>query len=473
MKKPKMIPHNTEAEQSVLSCVLIDDNAAFQIMESLQKEDFYSEIHQNIFDAMLQLFVQQTPIDLLTLTDLLEQRNAVEKCGGMDSLVSLPTMVPSAANFASYVEIVRKHAQMRRLIHASEKIIEEAYESENVESTLNRAESAIYGIASKEDKSALTRIDRITVDVINQLQELQKNKGTAQGLGIPFPKLNRLLNGLHRSDLVLIAARPAVGKTAFVLNVAQHCATQGKAKVAIFSLEMPKEQLVQRMLCSLAGVSMEKAKRGELSLNDWKNLWEANQQLSASDLYIDDSSLTTYADIRSKCRRIKRELGGLDLVTIDYLQLMSGLSNKKNENRQNEISEISRNLKIIARELDVPLLVLSQLSRSVEARTDHRPILSDLRESGAIEQDADIVMFLFKPDQYANLQAEKDAVELIVAKHRNGATGVINMKWFGESVTFKEVLDVEPGGYMPPPPKEAPPEPPVVSEIPMDGDLPF
>ncbi len=442
----RIVPHNQEAEISILSCVLISEAASSAIIETLKTEDFYSQVNRVIFNAMRDLYNQGKAIDFVTVTDLLEKRNQIAEAGGLEYIMNLTNAVPSAANYKSYADIIKSDAIKRILIDRSTSIVEKAYGEENGADCLAYAESELVGISKEIDKKDLISASVVGEEVVKQLQDMCKNEGKADVVEIPFPELNKVLHGLHRSDLIILAARPSVGKTAFALNIAQYAAIEGK-KVALFSLEMPKEQLYTRMLSSLSGVKMEKLREnstaGQPTVEEWQKIWSAHKKLSDSKMYIDDSGMVTYANVLSRCRRLKKELGGLDLITIDYLQLMDNVNKRKNDSRQNDISEISRNLKIIARELNVPLIALSQLSRSVEGRAEKKPRLSDLRESGAIEQDADIVMFLYRPDLDENNNEDRSKVELTVQKHRNGELCDIPLQWLGETVTFKEMPSLE------------------------------
>lgn len=439
-KIARTIPHNIEAEQSVLGCNLLDDNISLQIMEKLKPEDFYTEAHKTIFEAMQSVYKQNKPIDYVTLTDELERSGLLESVGGLDYLTTLTNIVPSATNFKHYCDIVKRDSVLRKIIRSSQEIIDKAYNSQE-EDVLGFAEKSIFDISEQEDFSALTPITDSLENVLNKFEEIAKEGGNRKGITTGFSALDKITNGLQRSDLILVAARPSVGKTSLAMNIVNNAALLGKNKCAVFSLEMPKEQIVQRTLCSVSGVSMEKALSGKLEEDDWKALWEGNKKLSKAQIFIDDSSMNTQTEILSKCRRLKREQGGLDLVMIDYLQLMNSPKKGREVNRQQEISEITRNLKIAAKELQVPIILLSQLSRDIEKREGHRPVLSDLRESGAIEQDADIVMFIHNPAKYGDVEDEDgpNVCELIIAKHRNGSLGTIKIKWIPEITTFVDV----------------------------------
>jgi replicative DNA helicase len=433
---PRVLPHSIEAEQAVLGSVLIDEGEAQNnIIYMLNKNDFYSSAHKIIFDVMHTLYKDSSTIDFVTLTAKLEEQEHLTDIGGINYVTTLSNVVPSAANYKNYLNIVKKNSILRQLIKASEKIIETSFETQDEEQSLAFAEKSIFDIAQKQESSDLINIEKPLESVIEKFETIQKDPESLRGLKTGFHELDKLTNGLQKSDLILIAARPSVGKTSFAMNIINNSALDSKAKVAVFSLEMPKEQLAQRSLCSTAFVSMEKALKGDLREKEWEALWEANKKLGEAQIFIDDSSLNTPTNILSKCRRLKREQG-LDLIMIDYLQLMSS-NNKNKENRQQEVSEMSRMLKVAARELDVPIVLLSQLSRAVETRKG-KPQLSDLRESGAIEQDADIVMFLHRN------QAEEDEevssfVDLIIAKHRNGALGNIKLKFINEHTTFTDL----------------------------------
>ena len=467
-KSARTIPHNIEAEQSILGCNLIDDKIVLQVMSALKPDDFYSEAHKTIFEAMYEIYSNNKPIDYVTLNDELERKGSLEAVGGIEYITTLTNVVPSAANFMHYVNIIKRDSTLRKIIRASQEIIDQAYSGEDT-NVLSFAEKSIFDIAQQNDFSSLTHISEVLPDVLNKFEMIDKNGGLLRGVPTGFNELDRITNGFQKSDLILLAARPSVGKTSLAMNFVTNAALKGKY-CAVFSLEMPKEQLTQRALCSISGVSMEKALGGKLNSSDWKALWEGNKKLIEKQVFIDDSSMNTPVEVLSKCRRLKRE-HGLDLVMIDYLQLMNSGKISRDANRQQEISEITRNLKIAARELQVPIILLSQLSREIEKRADHRPQLSDLRESGAIEQDADIVMFIDAPDRYADLESEDgpNIRKIIVAKHRNGELADIKVKWIPEITTYTDIganserqslEDMAP----PPPPPPAYSGDPVMSE---------
>ena len=438
----KIMPHNIEAEQAVLGCILIDVQAQADILGIMKEEDFYSQAHRDIFSSMIKIYQKSIPVDFVTLLDQLEKDKILDKVGGIEYITTLTNIVPSAVNFKYYCDIVKSDSTRRKLIESGQKIIQDAYENEDKDKSLQFAEKEIFDIAEKQERSALEHVGKpngAIKHVIDKFDAIAKDPTSLKGISTGFKEFDRVTNGLQNSDLILLAARPGVGKTSFAMNVIVHAATTLNKKCAVFSLEMSKEQLIQRAICSLAKVSMAKALNGSMDGEEWKRIWVATKKLEQSGLYVDDSSLTTPADILTKCRRLKAK-EDVDLIMIDYIQLMSSGNNKRDMNRQNEVSEISRNLKITAKELNVPIIVLSQLSRSVESRSEngHRPMLSDLRDSGAIEQDADIVLFLYNPEKYNDVAQDDEpgTVELIIAKHRNGSTGKVKLRWIGEYTTF-------------------------------------
>lgn len=438
----KIMPHNIEAEQSVLGCILIDTSAQADILGIVKEEDFYTETHRNIYSVMTKIYQKSIPVDFITLSDQLDKDKLLDKVGGLSYITTLTNAVPSAVNFKYYCDIIKADSVRRKLISSGQRIIEDAYENEDKDKSLQFAEKEIFDIAEKQQRSALEHVgapNGAIKHVIDKFDQIAKDPTSLKGIPTGFTEFDQITNGLQNSDLILLAARPGVGKTSFSMNILVNAATQHNKKCAIFSLEMSREQLMQRAICSLAKVSMAKALNGTMDAEEWKRIWTATKKLEQSGLYVDDSSLTTPADVLTKCRRLKAK-DDIDLIMIDYIQLMSSGSGKKNENRQNEVSDISRNLKITAKELNVPIIVLSQLSRDVEkaSRPDHKPVLSDLRDSGAIEQDADIVLFLYNPEKYNDIpqQDEPGTVELIIAKHRNGRTGTVKLRWIGEYTTF-------------------------------------
>ncbi len=457
----RVLPNSLEAEQWVLGAAMTDAEAVINIISKLKPSDFYSQAHRKIFESMVELFDKNKPVDIVTLTDALETKGLLASVGGVGYLATLTNVLPSSANYQSHVDIVRKNSVLRQLIEASSKIIETAYSSDDVDA-LGYAEKAIFEIGEKGQVSALESLSDSLGDVMENFEEIYKNQGVVRGIPTGFYQLDRMTNGLQKSDLIILAARPSVGKTALAMNIVANAAIEGKAKCAVFSLEMSKQQLAQRMLCSVAKVDMTKALHGELNDNDWSKLWKAHKKLSQCKIYIDDSSLNHPSQILSKCRKLKRERG-LDLIMIDYLQLMT--SDTKSDNRTTEVGDISRKMKILAKEINVPVILLSQMSRAAEQRGNHTPVLSDLRESGNIEQDADIVMFIHRPDEIQKEGANRPRdyqVQLIVAKHRNGELGTIPLQWVGSNVSFynmsgdanKKSMEASLEGLTPPPPSE-------------------
>ena len=431
-------PHSVEAEQSVLGSILLDKEAMISVSETLVPEDFYKEAHKVIYESMLKLYNSQSEIDLITLTDELRDQGYLDDIGGIAYITSLSTVVPTTSNIKYYVNIVKEKSISRQLISAANDIINLGYDgSAKVEYVLENAEKKIFDISQERATNDFQPINQVISEALSMLEKLYEEKNDVTGLTTGFRDLNKKINGLQRSDLLLIAARPAMGKTAFALNLVQNAALKGDASVAVFSLEMSKEQLVQRMIASQSTVELKKIKTGTLADNDWPRITDGMAILSGAKIHIDDTPSIKISELRSKCRKLKIEKG-LDLVLIDYLQLMEGEG--QNESRQQEIAKISRSLKILAKELDCPVVALSQLSRAPEQRADHRPMLSDLRESGSIEQDADIVMFLYR-DEYYNPDTEKKNIgEVIVAKNRHGETGTVELVWFGGIQKFADKM---------------------------------
>ena len=431
-------PHSVEAEQSVLGSILLDKEAMISVSETLVPEDFYKEAHKVIYESMLKLYNSQSEIDLITLTDELRDQGYLDDIGGIAYITSLSTVVPTTSNIKYYVNIVKEKSISRQLISAANDIINLGYDgSAKVEYVLENAEKKIFDISQERATNDFQPINQVISEALSMLEKLYEEKNDVTGLTTGFRDLNKKINGLQRSDLLLIAARPAMGKTAFALNLVQNAALNGDASLAVFSLEMSKEQLVQRMIASQSTVELKKIKTGTLADNDWPRITDGMAILSGAKIHIDDTPGIKISELRSKCRKLKIEKG-LDLVLIDYLQLMEGEG--QNESRQQEIAKISRSLKILAKELDCPDVALSQLSRAPEQRADHRPMLSDLRESGSIEQDADIVMFLYR-DEYYNPDTEKKNIgEVIVAKNRHGETGTVELVWFGGIQKFADKM---------------------------------
>ncbi len=431
----KVPPHDVEAEQAVIGSMLTDKDAVVSSIEVLKEDDFYREDNRLIYSAMLNLYNRAEPIDLITVKSELETMGKFEQVGGFEYLTELPEKVPTTANAVKYIKIVEEKSQLRNLIKTANEIIELGYDpTEDVDNIMEGAEKKIFNLAQDKNQKGYAPIKDILVDSITQLEELYNRKQHITGVPTGFADLDYRTAGLHGSELILVAARPAMGKSAFALNIATNAALRGNAPVAIFSLEMSKEQMVNRILCSEAMVDSNKVRTGKLEDEDWGKIAEAIGPLSESGIYVDDTPGISVMEIRAKCRKLKLEKN-IGLVVIDYLQLVQG-SGKRNASREQEISEISRSLKILAKELNVPVIALSQLSRAVEQRPDHRPMLSDLRESGAIEQDADIVMFLYRDDYYNEDSEKKNIAEVIIAKHRGGSTGTVDLGWLGSYTKF-------------------------------------
>lgn len=418
-------PQSIEAEQAVLGAILIDGEALLTVMERLTPEDFYRAAHQRIYEAMLRLNDENEPIDLITLTTDLQNHKLLEEVGGVGYLTELANAVPTASNVGYYAEILEEKAMLRRLIRAATQIVSSGYASaEDVNQLISDAEQKILEISNRRGDGFISIRD-VLMEVFERVEFLFNHKGGTTGIASGFPDLDKMTSGFQRNDLIIVAARPSVGKTAFALNIAQNVGVRAKESVAIFSLEMSASQLVQRMICAEANVDAGRMRTGFLESDDWEKLTMAIGSLSEAEIYIDDSPSITVADIRAKCRRLKKERG-LGMIVIDYLQLIHGRSGG-GDNRQQEVSEISRTLKAIARELEVPVIALSQLSRGVEQRQDKRPMMSDLRESGSIEQDADIVAFLYRDDYYNPETEKKNIIEIIISKQRNGPTGTVEL----------------------------------------------
>lgn len=419
-------PQNLEAEQAVLGAILLESEALIASMERLKAEDFYSVSHQRIFDAMVALNDDNQPIDLVTLTARLQDLGQMDEVGGVMYLAKLANSVPTAANVEYYAQIVEEKSILRRLIRTATQIVSNGYATEDdVGVLLNDAEARIMEISSRRSATGFISIRDVLMEVFEKVEFLYNHKGGVSGIPSGFVDLDKMTNGFQRSDLIIVAARPSVGKTAFALNVAQNVAVRASETVAIFSLEMSAPQLVQRIVCAESNVDATRMRTGHLEGDDWEKLSMAIGALSEAQIYIDDTPGITVSDIRAKCRRLKKEKG-LGMILIDYLQLIQGRG-KAGENRQQEVSEISRTLKQIARELEVPVIALSQLSRGVEQRQDKRPMMSDLRESGSIEQDADIVAFLYRDDYYDKESEKKNIIEIIIAKQRNGPVGTVEL----------------------------------------------
>ena len=425
----KKVPHDADAEQAVLSSILMDKDAAAEAFELLKTDDFYSPENREVFRAALQLYTKGDPIDVVTVKNQLEENGVFAEIGGVETLANIAAAVGSSVNVKSYAKIVEEKSVLRRLIKLSGELSEISYKgADDINVILDKAEKGIFDVMQNRNTDSFASIMDVAYNTFSNIEKIYNSNEKITGISTGFTDFDAKTAGLQ------IAARPSMGKTAFVLNVAQYAAVRDHVPVAIFSLEMSKEQLVNRMLCAEALVDAQKVRTGELNSDDWSKLVESMGVLSEAPIYIDDTPGITAMEIRAKCRRLKIEKG-LGLVVIDYLQLMSGSG--RSDSRQQEISEISRSLKAIAREIEAPVIALSQLSRACEARSDHRPMLSDLRESGAIEQDADLVAFLYRDEYYFPEKTEKkNQAELIIAKQRNGPTGTVNLTWLGQYTKF-------------------------------------
>lgn len=464
-----VLPYSLEAEQSVLGSILIDREVQFEIASKLKTEDFYVEAHKIIFSAMFDVLSDGKPIDIVTLIDVLnktpstkhqakgnvnqelinnaDKKTMLEKIGGIDYLTELSTITPSSANYQYYLEIVKRDSVLRKLIRCSDAISVDAKSSDNGSKSVAYAEKLIYDISEQLDTSSLTSVNENVDQVLNTYQKIQSDKNYLQGLHTGFTAFDDLTNGLHKGNLIILAARPSVGKTTLAMNIVENVAVRHNAVCAVFALEMTKTELTERMLCSIGGVSGQKAKKGKLDSDEWKKLWDAQKILNKTKIFIDDTSMTTIPDILSKCRRLKSIQGGkLDLIVVDHIQLMNTV--KSGDNRQAEITEISRGLKMIAKELEVPVIALSQLNRASETGK-RKPQLSDLRESGAIEQDADIVMFIHRPDRASTEDNDikplnRAEAEIILAKNRSGACESFKLLFKGEQTKFVNIVYNEP-----------------------------
>ena len=430
-------PRRAEAEKSVLGAAMLSKDALFDVMEVVKPADFYDENHKEIFQAMIDLNRKNAPVDALTVAEELKKRNSLEMVGGRAYIASLSSMTPTTSNAMEYGRIVAEKASVRRLIETADDIVTKGYDGTmDANQMLDYAESGIFEISQARQKGQYSHIRDVLVENLAIIDRAEQMDGGLTGITTGFSKLDEMTSGMQKSDLIILAARPAMGKTAFALSLARNAAVKGKASVMIFSLEMAKEQLTQRLLSMESKVDLQTLKTGRLERRDWDDLNVALDILSNSNIHIDDTAGISIMEMKSKCRRLKAE-AGLDLVIIDYLQLMN--PEGKADSRTQEISVISRNLKLLARELDCPVLVLSQLSRAPEQRTDHRPMLSDLRESGSIEQDADIVIFLYRDEYYNKEDTEKPGeCEVIVAKHRSGPTGSVDVAWIERYTQFKD-----------------------------------
>ena len=440
----KLPPQNLEAEQSVLGSLLIDQEAIIQIADILTPEDFYKDAHRIVYATICELYTHHEPVDVLNLSNALEEKNQLPTIGGRSYLASLASAVPTASNVVSYAQIVRKKATLRRLIHSASGIAELGYHEEgDLSELLDKAEQSLFGVSQRFLKQAFVVISNILTGTFDRIDDLHKQKGKLRGLPTNFSELDSKLAGLQKSDLVILAARPSMGKSSLALDIARNVATKSNVPVGIFSLEMSKESIVDRMLCAEADIDLWKMRTGNLSdkgdVNDFTKLGYAMGTLSEAPIYIDDSAGANIMEIRTKARRLQAE-HGLGLIIIDYLQLMESSSgSNRPENRVQEVSAISRGLKAIARELDVPVLALSQLSRSVESRMPPSPKLADLRESGSIEQDADVVLFIYREGYYKEKSEFPNVADIFIAKHRNGPTGRTQLFFDANRASFKNL----------------------------------
>lgn len=432
----RLPPQNLEAEQAVLGAIFLEPSSLTLASEILIPEDFYRAAHQRIFDAMLKLNDKGEAVDLITVTEELAAAKVLEDIGGISYLSDLAGSAPTAANIEFYAKIVEEKSILRRLIRTATEIAQEGYNREDeVDTLLSEAEKSIMEVSQRKNTGSFHHIKDVLFRTYDNIETLHNRVGDVTGIATGFVELDKMTAGFQRNDLIIVGARPSVGKTAFALNIAQNVATHTGENVAIFSLEMGAEQLVMRMLCAEGNIDAQRLRTGTLTEEDWGKLTMAMGSLSNAGIFIDDTPGVRVQDIRSKCRRLKQEQGGLGMIMIDYLQLILG-SGRSGENRQQEVSEISRSLKQLARELEVPVIALSQLSRGVEQRQDKRPMMSDIRESGSIEQDADIVAFLYRDDYYDKESENKNIIEIIIAKQRNGPTGTVSLAFVKEYNKF-------------------------------------
>ena len=431
----KIPPHDIEAEQAVLGSMLTDKDAVISSIEILKPDSFYREDNKAIFQAMFDLYAKNEPIDIVTVKSELVSLGNFERIGGIEYLASLPDKVPTSANVDKYIKIVDEKAALRELINTSNELISLGYdESENVDQIVDMAQKKVYELSERKSQRGYSALKEVLVDSLAEIEKLYNQKGVVTGIPTGFDDLDRKTAGLHNSDLIIVAARPAMGKSAFAINIAANAAIKAKVPTVIFSLEMSKEQVGNRILCSESMVESEKIRTGKIEDNDWMKLVQTLGELSEAPIYIDDTPGITAMEIRAKCRKLKMEKD-IGLVVVDYLQLVTGASGR-NASREQEIAEISRSLKILAKELDVPVIALSQLSRATEKRDDKRPMMSDLRESGSIEQDADIIMFLYRDDYYNSESPEQNVTEIIIGKQRNGSVGTIKLAWLPNYTKF-------------------------------------
>lgn len=437
----KLPPQNLDAEMAVLGSMLLDEEAISVAVESIDKESFYKDNHKKIFEAISDLYSASKAVDLITLSDELKRKELLDEVGGVSFLISLANVVPTAANINHYVTIVKEKCILRNLINNSTRIVSYCYENEgNVTEAVDYAEKLIFEISERKTQGAFLHLKEIIKESIERIDKLYQNKTHVTGTPTGFIDFDIQTAGLQKSDLIIIAGRPSMGKSAFALNIAEYAAVGAKVPVAMFSLEMSKEQLVQRMLCAHAKVDAHKVRTGYLATSDWPRLTAAAGRLSEAPIFIDDTPAISVMELRAKARRLKMHYD-IQMIILDYLQLMRGST--RSESRQQEISEISRSLKALARELNVPLVAISQLSRAVESRNDHRPQLSDLRESGAIEQDADVVVLILREEYYSPTPDNQGIAEIIIAKQRNGPVGSVKLAFIKEYTTFQNLARTE------------------------------
>lgn len=444
-----LMPQNIDAEEAILGAILVNPNCMNKIVEYIKPDSFYKPAHRYVYEAMLELYNGKDTIDIVTVSDVLNINQKLELVGGRAFINDLSYKTITTTNVEYYAKIIQEKAIKRSLISAGSDIVSAGYDLNPVEESLEQAEKLIFDIASQKASSSLSPIRNLVYDTYSELEERANNKGKLTGVPTGFYDLDTLTNGLQKSDLIILAARPAMGKTAFALNIVQNVALRANTPVAVFSLEMSKKQLVQRLLASEAEVEAQRLKTGSLNAKDWDKLAQASNNISEAPIYIDDTAGCTITDLRAKCRRLAMSEKNLGLIVIDYLQLIEGTGR---EDRMQQISSISRGLKILAKELDVPIIALSQLSRAVESRNDKRPMLSDLRESGSIEQDADIVMFIYREDYYKTANEDEEAAEkaankgtatIIVAKHRNGPVDDVNLLFQSGITKFKNPIKTD------------------------------
>ncbi|HEX9135016.1 MAG TPA: replicative DNA helicase [Ktedonobacteraceae bacterium] len=435
----KLLPQNIEAECGALGSIIIDPEAIVQVSDFLHADDFYRDAHRTIYEVILQLYEEHEPADFITICDELERRNKLEEVGGASYITSLINQVPTSGNVEFYARIVERTAILRRLIHAAGQIAAIAYEESDADIALDKAEQLIFNISQRHARSDFAHMRDILAEYMNKLDQLHERRGTIVGVPTGFTDLDRLTGGLQKSDLIVLAARPGIGKSSLALSLAHNSALKFQNSIALFSLEMSKDQLAQRLLSMDAGIDQQRLRTGRIEEDEWDRIVYAMDTLSEANIWIDDTAGISTMEMRSKARRLQAE-HGIDLIIVDYLQLMQAtIGGKRNDNRVQEISEISRSLKGLARELNIPVLALAQLSRAVESRQSKVPQLSDLRESGSIEQDSDIVMFIYRDDIYNQESERKNIADIIIAKHRNGPVGEISLYFQASQTRFRDL----------------------------------